>query len=60
MKQEKVVLCGANAYEEKYYFNEKFSGIPKSIREELRVICVLITQEAGGIFTISPFLISAQ
>ena len=53
MKQEKVVLCGANAYEEKYYYNEKFSGIPKSIQEELRVICVLITQEAGGIFTIS-------
>lgn len=47
-----VVLCGANAYEEKYYFNPLFDKIPESIKEELRVICVLFTQEAGGIFTI--------
>ena len=53
MKQEKVVLCWANAYEEKYYFNEKFSGIPKSIQDELRVISILFTQEVGGIFTIA-------
>lgn len=50
---EKIVLCGANAYEEKYYFNEKFKGIPKSIQEELRIICVLFTQEVGGIFTMA-------
>lgn len=52
-KEEKMVLCGANAYEMKYYFNEKFNGIPESIREELRIICVLFTQEVGGVFTIS-------
>ena len=48
----KVVLCGANAYEQKYYFNEDFKGIPQSIQDELRIICVLYTQEVGGIFTI--------
>ena len=48
----RVVLCGANAYEQKYYFNEKFAGIPESIKEELHVICVLFTEEVGGIFTI--------
>jgi len=37
----RVVLCGANAYEQKYYFNEKFSRIPESIKEELHIICVL-------------------
>ena len=47
---ETVVLCGANAYEKKYYFNEKFNGIPDSIKEELRIICVLFTEEVGGIF----------
>ena len=47
-----TVLCGANAYEKKYYFNEKFSGIPDSIKEELNIICVLFTEEIGGIFTI--------
>ena len=50
--EEKVVLCGANAYEKKYYFNEKFAGIPESIKEELNIICVLFTEEIGGIFTI--------
>lgn len=48
----RVVLCGANAYEQKYYFNEQFTGIPESIKEELHVICVLFTEEVGGIFTI--------
>lgn len=48
----RVVLCGANAYEQKYYFNEKFSRIPESIKEELHIICVLFTEEAGGVFTI--------
>ena len=48
----RIVLCGANAYEQKYYFNPLFQKIPESIREELRIICVLFTQEAGGVFTI--------
>lgn len=51
-KQEKIVLCGANAYEQKYYFNEKFDGIPQSIKDELHIICVLFTEEVGGIFTV--------
>lgn len=50
---EKTVLCGANAYEMKYYFNQDFAGIPESIKEELHIICVLFTQEAGGVFTIA-------
>lgn len=50
---KKTVLCGANAYEKKYYFNEQFSGIPESIREELHIICVLFTEEVGGVFTIA-------
>ena len=48
----RVVLCGASSYEEKYWFNPIFRAIPESIREELRVICVLFTQEAGGVFTV--------
>ncbi len=48
----KIVLCGANAYEQKYYFNEQFQGIPQSIQDELHIICVLFTEEVGGIFTI--------
>ena len=52
MEQERVVLCGANAYEQKYYYNEAFKGIPQSIQEELHIICVLFTEEVGGVFTI--------
>lgn len=48
----RVVLCGANAYEQKYYFNEQFNGIPDSIKDELHIICVLFTEEVGGVFTI--------
>lgn len=51
-EEERVVLCGANAYDKKYYFNEQFKGIPTSIQEELHIICVLFTEEVGGIFTI--------
>ncbi len=52
MEDNRVVLCGANAYEQKYYFNEQFDKIPQSIKDELHVICVLFTEEVGGIFTI--------
>ncbi len=52
MSDKKVVLCGANAYEQKYYFNEEFNKIPDSIKEELRIICVLFTREVGGVFMI--------
>lgn len=49
---ERITLCGANAYEQKYYFNEQFNKIPESIQEELHIICVLFTEEVGGILTI--------
>ena len=49
---EKVVLCGANAYEKKYYFNQQFDKIPESIKDELHIISVLFTEEIGGIFTL--------
>ncbi len=52
MTDNRIVLCGANAYEKKYYFNEQFNGIPESIKDELHIICVLFTEEVGGIFTI--------
>lgn len=48
----KIVLCGASAYEKKYYFNEQFNALPESIKEELHVICVLFTEEVGGVFTV--------
>lgn len=52
MYQEKTVLCGASSYEEKYYFNEDFSALPGSIRDELKIMCVLFVSEVGGILTL--------
>ena len=47
-----MVLCGANAYEKKYYFNPEFSSLPEQIQDELHIMCVLFTEEIGGIFTV--------
>ena len=44
-----VVLCGANAYEEKYYLNDAFVNLPTQIKEELQIMCVLFTHDVGGI-----------
>ena len=45
------VLCGASAYEMKFYINPVFASLPTQIKEELRVVCVTFTAENGGIFT---------
>ena len=47
----RIVLCGASSYEQKYYFNKIFEKIPKSIQDELHIMCVLFTEEAGGVIT---------
>ena len=47
-----VVLCGANSYHQKYYLNPDFSKLPEQIRRELQILCVTITEEAGGILTL--------
>lgn len=49
--EEKTVLCGANAYEKKYYFNPLFNALPEGIKDELHIISVLFTEEIGGVFT---------
>ena len=37
-REEKVVLCGANSYEQKYYFNQDFGKLPEQIRQELQIM----------------------
>ena len=46
---EKVVLCGASAYEQKYYFNQDFNSLPDHVKKELQIMCVLFTEDVGGI-----------
>ena len=52
MYKDKVVLCGASAYEQKYYFNQDFSALPQLIKDELQIMCVMYTEEIGGILTL--------
>ena len=49
MFDEKMVLCGANSYEKKYYLNDQFSNLPEQIKQELQIMCVMFTEEVGGI-----------
>ena len=48
MREEKKVLCGANSFREKYYFNPEFSSLPEAVKQELQVMCVLFTADVGG------------
>ena len=48
----RIVLCGASAYDRKYYFNKKFDRLPESVKEELHILCVVFTEAVGGIFTV--------
>ncbi len=47
------VLCGANSYEQKYYFNPEFAALPTGIKEELQIMCVMYTEDVGGILTMN-------
>lgn len=51
MYQDNIVLCASSAYDQKYYFNEDFNGLPDSVKDELKIMCVLYTADIGGILT---------
>ncbi|HIZ23769.1 MAG TPA: hypothetical protein IAA21_13440 [Candidatus Blautia faecigallinarum] len=52
MYQDNIVLCGASAYEQKYYFNQDFQSLPEAVKQELQIMCVLYTEDVGGILTL--------
>ena len=52
MYEDKIVLCGANSYEEKYYLNPDFDNLPDHIKDELKIMCVLYVHDVGGILTL--------
>ena len=43
------VLCSASRYTQKYYLNEEFRGLPQLVKDELKIMCVLFTEEVGGV-----------
>ena len=47
-----TVLCVSNSYEQKYYLNPEFMGLPKTVKDDLQIISVLFTEDVGGILTL--------
>ena len=52
MYQENVVLCASSAYEKKFWLNDDFQALPEQIKQELKIMCVLFTEDIGGILTL--------
>lgn len=49
MSNQEITLCASNAYNKKYYLNNNFKGLPEAIKEELQIMCVLYTEDVGGV-----------
>ena len=45
MYQDNITLCGASAYEKKFYFNQDFNALPDHVKKELQIMCVLYTED---------------
>ena len=45
---DEVVLCGASCYTKKYYVHENCERLPQAIKDELKIMCVLYTEEISG------------
>jgi hypothetical protein len=52
MSNQEITLCASNAYNKKFYLNEKFNGLPEAIKEELQIMCVLYTEDIGGVLEV--------
>lgn len=52
MYRENVVLCASSSYEKKFWMNDDFKMLPEQIKQELKIMCVLFTEDVGGILTL--------
>ena len=51
--RDEVVLCCANSYEQKYYLNPDFDRLPEAVKAEIKIMCVLFTEDIGGIILLA-------
>ncbi len=49
---DRVVLCASSAYEKKFWINDDFKALPEQIKQELKIMCVLFTEDVGGILSL--------
>ncbi|NLY47815.1 MAG: hypothetical protein GX059_02150 [Clostridiales bacterium] len=52
MYQGRIVLCASSAYKKKFYFNPDFNSLPEQVKRELKIMCVLFTEDVGGILSL--------
>ncbi|HWT73891.1 MAG TPA: DUF6145 family protein [Mobilitalea sp.] len=52
MYQDKVVLCASSSYEKKFWLNDDFKMLPEQIKQELKIMCVLFTEDIGGVLSL--------
>ena len=52
MYQDKVVLCASSSYNKKFFMNEDFKMLPEQIKQELKIMCVLFTEDVGGVLSL--------
>lgn len=50
--ENEVVLCVSNSYQQKFYLNNNFDSLPTFIKEELKIMCVLFTEDVGGVLKV--------
>lgn len=43
------ILCGASYYEQKFYLNNVYDGLPQQVKDELKIMCVMFVDEVSGI-----------
>ncbi|MCC8150808.1 MAG: DUF6145 family protein [Lachnospiraceae bacterium] len=48
-RKEETVLCASSAYTKQFYLNPEFEGLPEQVRDELKILCVLYTEDVGGV-----------
>ncbi|MCM1245419.1 MAG: DUF6145 family protein [Roseburia sp.] len=49
--EEEQVLCACSAYEQKFYLNPRYSSLPETVKDELKIMSVMLTADVGGVFT---------
>lgn len=52
MYQDNIVLCSASKYTRKFYLNDDFNNLPDVIKKELQIMCVLFTEDVGGVIVL--------
>lgn len=47
-REDEKVLCGASAYSKLFFMDEDFDSLPEEVKKELKIMCVMHTEEVGG------------